>query len=89
MAISRCTPQRFQPSLPLRGATANRDDARGVQAISTLAPLAGSDHAVIDPFASLASFQPSLPLRGATHHEGTRDYRDTIVSGSVKVNTSA
>ena len=66
MAISRCTPQRFQPSLPLRGAT------------FSLVPISSSC-SIFQPSLPLRGatlrnasknsptlFQPSLPLRGAT-----------------------
>ena len=73
---------RFQPTLPLRGATdpavVARDDAVSVsthapcagllhrRVVSTHAPLAGSDIQIAHLEAGGSRFQPTLPLRGAT-----------------------
>ena len=65
----------FQPTLPLRGATV---DAHGVlhpHAVSTHAPLAGSDILGHAQGRIFSSFQPTLPLRGATPNEDRRSLR--------------
>ena len=57
----------FQPTRPLRGATANAaaNDAE-VKSISTHAPLAGRDFKQTTKMAWDKKFQPTRPLRGAT-----------------------
>ena len=65
----QCTPPtmtRFQPTLPLRGATTSRRRTPRACAVSTHAPLAGSDQNGSKPYAPRVRFQPTLPLRGAT-----------------------
>ena len=56
----------FQPTLPLRGATAQDAGADRPREVSTHAPLAGSDVEPFDGHVALSRFQPTLPLRGAT-----------------------
>ena len=60
------SPIRFQPTLPLRGATPPRKQARRRAQVSTHAPLAGSDGMFNGIYGVQAQFQPTLPLRGAT-----------------------
>ena len=56
----------FQPTLPLRGATHRAPVQARVQAVSTHAPLAGSDMCQATAIVQHLVFQPTLPLRGAT-----------------------
>ena len=56
----------FQPTLPLRGATASAWSVQHRRTVSTHAPLAGSDAHDAAGCACAALFQPTLPLRGAT-----------------------
>ena len=56
----------FQPTLPLRGATARRRRQVPPLVVSTHAPLAGSDAPAETVALQLRVFQPTLPLRGAT-----------------------
>ena len=59
--------QQFQPTLPLRGATYNAGAGDDTLAVSTHAPLAGSDLGEPGRGQEVRVFQPTLPLRGATH----------------------
>ena len=56
----------FQPTRPLRGATALLVPGRGRDAISTHAPLAGRDWNSAAMLLPGMEFQPTRPLRGAT-----------------------
>ena len=56
----------FQPTRPLRGATALVVTDAGDVPISTHAPLAGRDPRYAARIAGSAKFQPTRPLRGAT-----------------------
>ena len=56
----------FQPTLPMRGATAARPGHAGGLRISTHAPHAGSDFWMLALSAGTQIFQPTLPMRGAT-----------------------
>ena len=67
MRLSSCSVRfRFQPTLPLRGATRLEGAAVVEELVSTHAPLAGSDSTFRDISRMSRSFQPTLPLRGAT-----------------------
>ena len=57
---------RFQSTLPLRGATRVRGDGATVLVISIHTPLAGSDMIRYGTFTLSILFQSTLPLRGAT-----------------------
>ena len=57
---------KFQPTRPLRGATAHRPRGDRRSEISTHAPLAGRDISCTEIPASVEIFQPTRPLRGAT-----------------------
>ena len=56
----------FQPTLPLRGATTGTHTISLSEAVSTHAPLAGSDDFIRCLSKGQIMFQPTLPLRGAT-----------------------
>ena len=56
----------FQPTLPLRGATWASWLSFATCAVSTHAPLAGSDEDICCEMCDESVFQPTLPLRGAT-----------------------
>ena len=58
---------QFQLTLPLRGATNHSRNSGLLVAVSTHAPLAGSDTRCFLPIACGNSFQLTLPLRGATN----------------------
>ena len=57
---------KFQPSLPARGATILAIFPRLQYSISTLAPREGSDALLSGVGRGKDTFQPSLPARGAT-----------------------
>ena len=57
---------RFQPTLPVRGATIAQQHKPRENGISTHAPRAGSDHLVGRRLFRQKRFQPTLPVRGAT-----------------------
>ena len=57
---------KFQPTLPLRGATGVGQKLVGGEHVSTHAPLAGSDLGEDGMALAEGVFQPTLPLRGAT-----------------------
>ena len=63
-------PKKFQPTLPVRGATFRRLADHIIVCISTHAPRAGSDPRAGRGRAHPRGFQPTLPVRGATvaHH---------------------
>ena len=56
----------FQPTLPMRGATAPYVPRREGILIPTHAPHAGSDINNTDHALTVTVFQPTLPMRGAT-----------------------
>ena len=59
--------ERFQPTLPARGATASVSPAeRSIHHISTHAPRTGSDKIMLMSRTRTLIFQPTLPARGAT-----------------------
>ena len=58
--------QAFQPTRPLRGATAGWCNGSISCSISTHAPLAGRDVGVFAIVVNINKFQPTRPLRGAT-----------------------
>ena len=62
----------FQPTRPLRGATARADNHIPHQIISTHAPLAGRDTLFVYSCSTMLSFQPTRPLRGATTTRAVR-----------------
>ena len=75
-ADGTCKVERFQPTLPVRGATRLRRRSVRHRRISTHAPRAGSDVA-LHMTKSTDVFQPTLPVRGATQATG----QDLIVYG--------
>ena len=66
--------QRFQPTLPARGATIFQFSGGGAAIISTHAPRTGSDLALSSTLGEDRKFQPTLPARGATDDLVTRMY---------------
>ena len=67
LAAERWTVERFQSTLPLRGATLLRLVLlNATLAISIHTPLAGSDFTHCAQSAHFKVFQSTLPLRGAT-----------------------
>ena len=58
--------QRFQPTLPARGATATMYNFDPSIFISTHAPRTGSDPVSAQHGQPQTKFQPTLPARGAT-----------------------
>ena len=61
----------FQPTRPLRGATAAVGRVGDQRVISTHAPLAGRDLTSSGPLDAHTIFQPTRPLRGATSVDST------------------
>ena len=57
---------KFQPTLPVRGATLYTAIRDATEKISTHAPRAGSDSAATHQRSKNHTFQPTLPVRGAT-----------------------
>ena len=57
---------KFQSTLPARGATAFRDVPRATVEISIHAPRTGSDRIIISDWLEANEFQSTLPARGAT-----------------------
>ena len=62
--------EKFQPTLPARGATARRRHITETLPISTHAPRTGSDLAQGYQINPATIFQPTLPARGATQAGG-------------------
>ena len=60
----------FQPTLPLRGATADEFGVRILAVFQPTLPLRGATSSASSLPNSTGSFQPTLPLRGATHEHG-------------------
>ena len=58
--------QKFQPTLPARGATVSICSTACGCDISTHAPRTGSDTKMVCPEIIICVFQPTLPARGAT-----------------------
>ena len=58
----------FQPTLPLRGATADEFGVRILAVFQPTLPLRGATSSASSLPNSTGSFQPTLPLRGATAH---------------------
>ena len=63
---------KFQPTLPMRGATRWMLRTRAMIGVSTHAPHAGSDAQSTDVYLSNEMFQPTLPMRGATLYLGIK-----------------
>ena len=57
---------RFQPTLPLRGATSSRYLVSRASEFQPTLPLRGATARVRQELNRLRLFQPTLPLRGAT-----------------------
>ena len=60
------TPERFQSTRPVRGATGTKDNATAGDDISIHAPRAGRDMAVNKVEINGETFQSTRPVRGAT-----------------------
>ena len=58
--------EKFQSTLPLRGATRVPPSLVGAKEISIHTPLAGSDAYLDGDDTHVSAFQSTLPLRGAT-----------------------
>ncbi len=71
-------PGAFQPTRPLRGATADEFYVAALTNISTHAPLAGRDIFTKEQTDALAAFQPTRPLRGATKRHRCRRIPTTV-----------
>ena len=69
---------RFQPTRPLRGATAVSVRVAADVAISTHAPLAGRDQAGRLFVGRRLEFQPTRPLRGATITQALAKVREWV-----------
>ena len=74
-AIRRTQIQRFQPTLPARGATPDRPRISRRSRSSTHAPRTGSDDRGHPVPSRQPPFQPTLPARGATRFVAGQDAR--------------
>ena len=64
--------KKFQPTLPMRGATRIKSPSSHHDLVSTHAPHAGSDSHTDSCLPSRWRFQPTLPMRGATNEYAIR-----------------